>query len=239
MPNHDGDNATRRDQEQPSETDVNPKDRETPAAPAEPRKKPRASKRAATADGESNANGGTRTPRRRKPAKPKLALPVVITDETVLLPHMSIPFPIEDDETARAIDRAMRMTPRLVLLLTERPVEGNDATIETGKPERDLIDMMTDLMATEAGLDDDADDGLGEPVDVPWDTSNEPQVQYELCNVGVIAEVGQYISRPGGQDHVILQGITRGVAEELIQDEPFVAARVRREDATPGEPART
>ncbi|MDQ3167511.1 MAG: endopeptidase La, partial [Chloroflexota bacterium] len=63
--------------------------------------------------------------------------------------------------------------------------------------------------------------------------------EYELCGVGVIAEVGQRISRPGGNSHVILQGITRGVAEELIQDQPFVAAKVRREDDVVTDPTQT
>ena len=69
--------------------------------------------------------------------------------------------------------------------------------------------------------------------------ADDEHAQYELCQVGVIAEVGQYISRPGGQDHVILQGITRGFAEELIQDQPFVAAKVRREDDVVSDPTQT
>ena len=52
-----------------------------------------------------------------------VALPVLIVDETVLLPHMSIPFPIEDDESAMVIDRAARMPMRQVLVLTERIVK--------------------------------------------------------------------------------------------------------------------
>ena len=57
-----------------------------PAATTAPKRKPRAT--------------GDRTKRRA------VALPVLIVDETVLLPHMSIPFPIEDDEAAMVIDRA-------------------------------------------------------------------------------------------------------------------------------------
>src|SRR5436189_172020 len=62
-----------------------------------------------------------RQPRQRKAvtvdAPP--VMPVIVMDETVLLPHMSLPLPIEDDETAAAIDAAARYG-RLVLLLTER-----------------------------------------------------------------------------------------------------------------------
>jgi ATP-dependent Lon protease len=207
-------------------------------------RKPRVrSTRRAASTGEPEEPVRKRSPRRKKADKPTLALPVVITDETILLPHMSIPYPVEDDETARAIDRAMRMNPRLVLLLTERRVDGEPTEDAPGQPERDLLDMMTDLIAEqvtddEYGLDDTATSRDANAEN--WEeTAEDEHVQYELCNVGVIAEVGQYISRPGGQDHVILQGITRGVAEELIQDQPFVAARVRREDDVPGDPSRT
>ncbi|HEU5434595.1 MAG TPA: endopeptidase La, partial [Thermomicrobiales bacterium] len=55
-------------------------------------------------------------------------------------------------------------------------------------------------------------------------------VAYELCPVGVIAEVGQRISRPGGHSHVILQGVARGVVESLVQQEPYLVARVTRHD---------
>ncbi len=60
---------------------------------------------------------GDRT--RRRPT----ALPVLIVDETVLLPHMSIPFPIEDDEAAMVIERATRIPLLQVLVLTERVVK--------------------------------------------------------------------------------------------------------------------
>ena len=185
-----------------------------------------------------------RSPRRKKASRQAMALPVVITDETILLPHMSIPYPVEDDETARAIDRAMRMNPRLVLVLTERRVERRDG--EEGlvpEPDRDLIDMMADLIAEEVGGDEFGLDPSTEDdtftQEIRDSAPDDDQVQYELCQVGVIAEVGQYISRPGGQDHVILQGITRGVAEELIQDQPFVAAKVRREDDVVTDPTQT
>ncbi|MBA3378181.1 MAG: LON peptidase substrate-binding domain-containing protein, partial [Chloroflexia bacterium] len=210
-------------------------------APKKRARKAKASPAAEAVDGAKPAPK-KRATRRKKTAKPTMALPVVITDETILLPHMSIPYPIEDDETARAIDRAMRMNPRLVLLLTERRVErgtGDEAPLI--EPERDLIDMMTDLIAEEVASDEFGFDSSGQPSadDVIEDVMEDDTAQYELCTVGVIAEVGQYISRPGGQDHVILQGITRGVAEELIQDQPFVAAKVRREDDLVTDPTQT
>ncbi|MEJ7838022.1 MAG: endopeptidase La [Thermomicrobiales bacterium] len=182
--------------------------------------------------------------------KPKLlALPVLITDETVLLPHMSIPYPIEDEETALAVDRAMRMNPRHILVLTERKIATGDGEVVAENadnlPDRDLIDMVTDLIAQQVQCDSDED--LAELVEVvegdgpkEWEPANvDPDVRYELCTVGVIAEIGQYISRPGGQDHIILQGIARGVVEDIIQDQPYVAARVKRVDDVVGDPAET
>ena len=65
-------------------------------------------------------SSATKTPRRRP-----IALPVLVVDETFLLPHMSIPYPIEDDESAMVIDRSLRMPLRQVLVLTERMVQDN------------------------------------------------------------------------------------------------------------------
>ncbi|HEU0163579.1 MAG TPA: LON peptidase substrate-binding domain-containing protein, partial [Thermomicrobiales bacterium] len=189
---------------------------------------------------------GEPAPRRRRGVRRRandrhMALPVVVTDETLLLPHMSIPYPIEDDETALSIDRAMRMDPRLVLILTERRVEGDVIVQEHGTgPSPDLIDLMTDLIQQDLGDEDRIEVQIPD-ADEDSDVTFEPiqEEHYELCEVGVIAEVGQYISRPGGQDHVILQGIARGVVEEIIQDQPYVAAKVRRVDETVTDPTKT
>ena len=75
----------------------------------EPTKKPRA------------ARGG-RGKKGASPKPPFILLPVLVVDETLLLPHMSIPFPIEDEEAARVVERASRGEQRHVLVLTERPV---------------------------------------------------------------------------------------------------------------------
>src|SRR5690242_17907610 len=111
---------------------------------------------------------------RAKRRVPNLAiLPVIVMDETVLMPHMSLPLPIEDDETAAAIAAAPSYN-RQVLLLTERPIA----------PE--------DRLAVAA----DGTTGLDQ--------------EYELCEIGVIAEVGQQITRPGGPPTIIVQGQARG-----------------------------
>src|SRR5215218_10784790 len=64
--------------------------------------------------------GRTKKGASRKP--PYVLLPVLVVDETLLLPHMSIPFPIEDEEAAKVVERASRGEHRHVLVLTERPI---------------------------------------------------------------------------------------------------------------------
>ncbi len=187
----------------------------------------------------------SRSVRPKVPKSRPVALPVLVVEETLLLPHMSIPFPIEDEEAAMVLDRAARLSPRHVLVLTERPVpalpKGDDGSagtmgdgIEADGEFRELVaDALADALAD---LDDEGSDGPVNAADAPgaapegWTPDEEEPQEYELCSVGVIAEVGQRISRPGGHAHVILQGLARGVVEEIIQQEPYVVARVTRRD---------
>ena len=116
---------------------------------------------------------GTKATRGKQPkavVPPLLVLPVIVMDETLLLPHMSLPLAVEDEETAAAIAAAGSYGQQ-VLLLTERPAPHEQ---------------------TEDG------DAVAEPDD------------YELCTVGVIAEVGQHLTRPGGPTTVLVQGQSRG-----------------------------
>jgi ATP-dependent Lon protease len=143
-------------------------------------------------------------------ARPRpVALPALVVDETLLMPHMSIPYPIEDDETAMVIERAMRMHPRQLLVITERPIP----IPPTGAIEEAIV---------------------GE--DVGWTPDHDSLLpQWEFCPVGVIAEITQRITRPGGGTTVILQGVARGLVEDIVQQDPYVAALVlRHEDVNPG-----
>ena len=187
-----------------------------------------------------------RKPRGRSRTKlgPEISLPVLVVDETSLLPHMSIPFPIEDDESAMVIDRAMRTPSRLVLVLTERPVPATVVEGDDGPPDpardgefRELVaDAVAETLAETLGLHLDAADQaeaeLADAEDPSWTPDEaQPAEEYELAPVGVIAEVGQRIARPGGgHAHVILQGQARGVVTKILQEQPYVAARVRRQD---------
>jgi ATP-dependent Lon protease len=133
--------------------------------------------------------------------KKTLALPVLVVDETFLMPHMSVPFPIEDDESAMVLDRAWRMNPKQVLVLIERMVE----------PVLPEVEQLTN-----------------EPEG--WTPDDQSGPEWEFGRVGVIAEVGQRITRPGSNPHVILQGLARGVVTEIIQQDPYVVANVIRHD---------
>ena len=130
---------------------------------------------------------------RAKRRIPNLAiLPVIVMDETVLMPHMSLPLPIEDDETAAAIAAASSYN-RQVLLLTERPIAPEDRlTAADGTP----------------GLDQ----------------------EYELCEIGVIAEIGQQITRPGGPPTIIVQGQARGKVLDFAAGPGCPLATIERHD---------
>ena len=49
-----------------------------------------------------------------------------------------------------------------------------------------------------------------------------------LCGIGTIANVVRHATSEDGAHHVICQGVERFQIEEIIQDYPFIAARVRR-----------
>ncbi len=166
-----------------------------------------------------------RTPRSRT-----VSLPVLIVDETILLPHMSIPFPIEDDESAMVIDRSLRTPLRQVLVLTERLVAS-----PRSDQAPDLFTILPSDERYETGQETVTEDG-DEPGGWVPDGRDIPD-EYELCPVGIIAEVGQRITRPGGSSHVILQGLNRGIVREIVQYDPYLVARVSRHTDPPADPA--
>src|SRR5215207_9889924 len=121
-------------------------------------------------------DGAAKAPRRRP-----IALPVLVVDETFLLPHMSIPYPIEDDESAMVIDRSLRMPLRQVLVLTERMVQEG---LDDGNAESEFAPLFSDLLLgdeTQSTADGDEPGG--------WTPEHQDDGgQFELCTVGVIAE---------------------------------------------------
>ena len=119
-----------------------------------------------------------------------MLLPVLVVDETLLLPHMSIPFPVEDEETARVVERASRSDNRFVLVLTERPVppELSSYSPNGSSDDGELRALLADAISE--AIQSDVD---GEPEWIP-DPEPEPQ-EYELCGVGVIAEIAHSVPR--------------------------------------------
>src|SRR4051794_7252381 len=131
---------------------------------------PKASRRRANP---RERNRSTDRPRRRR-----IALPVLIVDETLLLPHMSIPYPVEDEESAMVLDRALRMTPRQVLVLTERVVRKPDAEDPNELEFRELV-------ADTIGVGDEfAVEPIAEEADEDWVPDDAlADEQFELCTV--------------------------------------------------------
>ena len=95
---------------------------------------------------------------------------------------------------------------------------GDFSSIPFKQPE--LRALLADAII-EAAAHSNLDD---EPQWIP-DPEPAPQ-EYELCGVGVIAEIAQF--RPSGSRHVVLQGVARGIVTELVQQEPYLVARVTR-----------
>lgn len=157
----------------------------------------------------------------KPPRRRATLLPVLVVDETILLPHMSIPFPIEDDEAAMVIERSERMPLRQVLVLTERMVQ---EAAQAPPDESEFTPIFSDLLHGVVSEFEGDEPGGWTP------EQQDDGLQFELCQVGVIAEVGQRISPPGGASHVILQGVARGEVKEIIQEDPYLVARVMRRD---------
>lgn len=182
--------------------------------------------------GNETAEAAPKRPRGKKPksARDRMLLPVIVTEETFLLPHMSIPFPLVDEDSTLAVEKAMRTDSRHVLLLTERriPGESEESEPEFDQATQDLLNIMTDMIGQDEDAERQAAEDSGEDATDEEIRFLEDSDEYELCEWGVIAEVGQYITRPGGQNHVILNGLARGRVKEIIQDQPFIAARVER-----------
>lgn len=165
---------------------------ETPESPAPEVKKPRA-RRSKAKDPVVEAESGV------------LSLPTLIIPQTLLLPHMSLPYPLDDGEEMLAVDHAIN-TDRLVLVLSTKDQDDDLEDIPDDFHEQ-LSQLSTDATSYGSLVTDD-----------------------ELCPVGVIAEVGHKITRPGGPSHVILQGIARGVVRGFDQRKPYTLTRVERYD---------
>lgn len=171
------------------------------AAPAPKRaRKPRATKRTVT----------------KRPVA--MTLPTLIVEDMQVLPRLTVPFPVEDDETAYIIERASRGARRLVFLACERPVRLGSGASDTTRIDTAVFkEFFTNLDPENA--DGQAQEWHGEALGSPSD-------DYEICPVGVIAEVGQFGASTGTMPHVMLQGIARGIVQNVVQQEPMVVCDV-------------
>src|SRR4051794_18012513 len=149
---------------------------EEESAAAAPSQKAKTASASTTA--KPRAAGGSRSKKASSRKPPSMLLPVLVVDETLLLPHMSIPFPVEDEETARVVERASRSDNRFVLVLTERPIPPElssyspNGSSDDGELRALLADAISEAIQSDVN---------GEPEWIP-DPEPEPQ-EYELCGV--------------------------------------------------------
>ena len=167
-----------------------------------------------------------RKPRKQAGSKPVrsrvLTLPTLVVDDMLVLPNLTVPFPVEDEETAFVFERACRNSKRLVFLVGERPVlapgnNGDASAIDTS--------MFQGLFAN---LDQDDDEDDPDAGSESWtDESLTGQLpDYELCSVGIIAEVGPFAPPVGRTPQVMLQGISRGILMDVTHQEPLLVCKV-------------
>ena len=166
----------------------------------------------------------TPTKRTRKPRNQRATVPTIVVDEAFLLPHLTIPMPIMDDDVAEAVDRAMHSDPRRIFILAERRVGGITDDIQRSPyVQSGLMGLMQNSPfdfgegIRDVTNENDAISGLFDDRD---------EAEYELCEWGVLAEISQFITRPGGEAHIVLNGISRARVRDITQDDPFVVAQI-------------
>jgi len=144
-------------------------------------------------------------------------LPTLIVDDMVVLPNLTIPFPVEDEEAAYVFERACRASKRLVFLVCERPIEAPDQTVEGIAADPSRIKEFFASFEHDPE-EPDVNGWVGEPL-------NGDSGDYEICPVGIIAEVGQF--GPASRvPQVMLQGISRGIVLQVAQEEPMMVCEV-------------
>ena len=163
-------------------------------------------------------------PRRtRKPRNPRVLLPTIVVDEAFLLPHLTIPMPIMDDDVAQAVDKAMHSDPRRIFILAERRVAGIDDDVQNSPyVQSGLMGLVQDAPFNFEEMMRDGHNG--NEIDSIFEERDDSE--YELCEWGVVAEIQQFITRPGGGSHVVLNGIARGRVKSVMQDDPYVVVQV-------------
>jgi ATP-dependent Lon protease len=131
-----------------------------------------------------------------------LTLPTLIVGDVFVYPKLSVPFPVEDEESAIVMERASRRPDRLVFLVCERPVASAETGDHPGESDAARIKEFFSVIEQEPSMDGE---GWGaEPLSTPG-------TEYEMCPVGIIAEVGQIGASGSRMQHAMIQGISRGI----------------------------
>lgn len=162
--------------------------------------------------------------RTRKPRNQRATVPTIVVDEAFLLPHLTIPMPIMDEDVAQAVDKAMQSDPRRILILAERRVGGNAEEIQRSPyVQSGLIGLM---QHTPFDFGDGIRDVTGDRDEFSGLFDDRDDAEYELCEWGVLAEIAQFITRPGGESHIVLNGLSRARLRDVVQDDPFIVAQI-------------
>lgn len=164
------------------------------------------------------------TKRPRKPRNQRLQVPTIVVDEAFLLPHLTIPMPIMDEDVAMAVDKAMQRDPRRIFILAERRVGGSSEEMQRSPyVQSGLIGLMQNIPFD---MGDGIRDVTAEDSDLTGLFDEGDDAEYELCEWGVLAEIAQFITRPGGEAHIVLNGISRARVKGVVQEEPFLISQI-------------
>ncbi len=163
----------------------------------------------------------------RKPRKPRsstkakgpkgLVLPTLVVEDLLVFPNLTVPYPVEDDETAYAIELACRNSKRQIFLVCERPIKTPESAVDEQVDTTVFKEFFANL-----DLEQPEDGSIG------WvgDGTMGTVVDYELCPIGIIAEIGQFAPAVGRVPRVMLQGLSRGIVMNIVQEDPAVVCEV-------------
>lgn len=173
---------------------------------------------------ETTAQEEKQTKRPRRPRNQRLTVPTIVVDEAFLLPHLTIPMPIMDEDVAMAVDRAMQRSPYRIFILAERRVGGPSDDVQRSPfVQSGLIGLMQN---TPFDMGNGIRDVTQDENDISGIFDDRDEVEYELCEWGVLAEISQHNTRPGGETHIVLNGVSRACVKKVTQESPFLISQV-------------
>jgi ATP-dependent Lon protease len=146
-----------------------------------------------------------------------LSLPTLTVGDVFVYPRLSVPFPVEDDESAMVFERASRRPDRLVFLVCERPVVPTDAHEQGGEFDAARIKEFFSTIEHESTFEGDG-----------WESEplSPAGTAYEMCPVGIIAEVGQIGASGTRMQHAMIQGVSRGIVIDVDEEDGITVCTV-------------